>query len=619
MAAAAGIDVGHTSFAMAVHRGGGSSSAVDVVYSPSGAPTWPTDEVRAHDSHGSVSGGAGGGGLSSEGGAPGVRGRPEDARRAALRHLSDSIAAHGGGVCLPAEADGAPRFEAVVAIDAGADGAQRAQLREDVTAGGVKVLRLVNRPTLVAHQLAMRDVFGADERCVIVIVGGRTCSATVMSQDEGLYDVLSHVSESDGAGGDAMDDLVAADCARRFGQRLRDGAAHRLRRAVRQARHALSMPHTTTTAVTVEDAGSGDAPDLSLSLSRARLEHLIEPVCRNIVGVVQRALVAADTREGDIVRVGIAGGCAVSPRVRAAVRGVFSHAHESYDPEPATVAARGAASLAARLSRRACDPCLHALVTPMIPCSLGVEAEDGAMVAVLPRNTMVPVRKTKGALLRRENDGSVNVRVFEGERPVAAANREVACLVLEPQVETTDDSADHSVLVAMTFLVDADDVLTVTAEPTSDAGLRPTTWTSPLAEAGRLSEAEIAAMVEEAAAFRDRDAAEEAVLRHAEDIATLCADSEAREHLGAAAVAEMLASRAQAVHSMRDSNHAPPEDAHALAEQLAGRMAAASAALEGTEVHRRFFPPDISSIDADEPAVDAVGGAPGIPSIEEVD
>ena len=428
---------------------------------------------------------------------------PEQVSALVLRSMKASAEAHLGR----------PVDEAVVTVPAYFNDAQR---KATITAGriaGLNVSRVLNEPTAaaIAYGLDRTDGAPATERNVVVYdLGGGTFDVSVLTVDDGFFEVLATGGDTHLGGEDFDNALVqhVVDAARRRHrvELTRDaGAMARVRAAVEAAKRQLSSEPAAT--VSVEDVVPG--VHLRERVTRAEFEELARPLLQKTLAHVQRALDDARLATGAVDDVVLVGGSTRIPLVRALLKRHFGgkEPHGRINPDEAVAygaAVQAAITCGASAELQGSEGVVLVDITPL---SLGLEVAGGVMHRLLPRGSQVPANASEGFTTFEDGQTSVRVKVFEGERAMTKDNRllgtfELAGIAPQPRGKP---------VIRVTLSVDANAVLTVHAADEGNPAVR-----SELTVAnsrGELSEADVARMVAEAELF----AAEDDAVRAAAD------------------------------------------------------------------------------------------------------
>jgi molecular chaperone DnaK len=411
-----------------------------------------------------------------------VRGKqyaPEEISAQVLRKLADDAAKFLGEKVT----------EAVITVPAYFNDAQRQATKDAGRIAGLDVLRIINEPTAAALAYGL-DKKGS-ETVLVFDLGGGTFDVSLLDVGDGVVEVRS--TSGDGhLGGDDFDkrvvDWMADEFKRDHGIDLRDDAQalQRLYEAAEKAKVELSSTTTTQINLPFITADASGPKHLSLSLTRSRFDQLTADLVERCRKPVEQALADAKLTSDDIDEVILVGGSTRTPAVQALVRRLTGGKEPNMSVNPDEVVAIGAALQAGVLKGEVED----VVLLDVTPLSLGLETLGGVMTKVIERNTTIPARRTETFSTADDNQSAVDVVVLQGERELAADNRQLARFRLEgirpaprgmPQIEVTFD-------------IDANGILNVSARDEETGAEQQVT----IAESTNLDQSEIERMVAEA-------------------------------------------------------------------------------------------------------------------------
>jgi molecular chaperone DnaK len=315
-------------------------------------------------------------------------------------------------------------------------------------------MRIINEPT--AASLAYGLEKKKNEKIAVFDLGGGTFDISILDVGDGVFEVKG-VNGDTHLGGDDFDqvliDYIADEFKRENGIDLRKDqmALQRLKEAAERAKKDLSQATTTDINLPFITADQTGPKHLQMAITRSKFEQLVHHLIERCRGPVMRALADAKYKPGDIDEVVLVGGMTRMPKVQQLVKEIFGkEGHKGVNPDE--VVAIGAAIQGAQLLLGSKSEVLLLDVTPL---SLGIETLGGVMTRLIDRNTTIPTRKENVFSTADDNQPAVTVRVFQGEREMAADNRLLGQFNLEgiapaprgmPQIEVAFDIDANGIL-----------------------------------------------------------------------------------------------------------------------------------------------------------------------------
>jgi molecular chaperone DnaK len=390
---------------------------------------------------------------------------------------------------------GQPVSKAVITVPAYFNDAQRQATKDAGQIAGLEVMRIVNEPTAAALAYGLDKK--KDETIAVYDFGGGTFDISILEVGEGVVEVKSTNGDTH-LGGDNLDqkviDWIASEFKKSDGIDLTKDrmALQRLKEAAEKAKMELSSVMETDINLPFVTADASGPKHLSMKLTRARFEQLVEDLLQRTVGPTKQALSDAGVDPSKIDEVVLVGGSTRIPRVQSIVKELFGKdPHKGVNPDE--VVAVGAAIQAGVLAGEVKD----LLLLDVTPLSLGIETLGGVMTTLIQRNTTIPTRKSETFSTAADNQTSVEVHVLQGERPLARDNRTLGRFHLIglppaprgiPQIEVTFD-------------IDANGIVNVQAKDLGTGKEQKITITS----SSGLNKEEVDKMMREAEAHADED------------------------------------------------------------------------------------------------------------------
>ena len=337
--------------------------------------------------------------------------------------------------------------EAVITVPAYFNDAQRQATKEAGEIAGLNVRRIINEPTAAALAYGL-DKKHKDSKVAVFDLGGGTFDISVLELGEGVFEVKSTNGDTH-LGGDNFDmrvlEYIADEFKKTDGIDLRKDpmALQRLREAAEKAKMELSQLLQTEINLPFITATAEGPKHLNMTLTRAKLEQLVEDLVQRCIPPVEKALKDAGLNPNQIDEIILVGGMTRMPRVQQLVKEVFGkEGHKGVNPDE--VVAVGAAIQGGVLSGDVTD----VLLLDVTPLSLGIETLGGVMTPMIQANTTIPTKKSEIYSTASDSQPSVEIHVLQGERPMAVDNRTLGQFHLDgippaprgvPQIEVTFD------------------------------------------------------------------------------------------------------------------------------------------------------------------------------------
>ncbi|KAI0946194.1 hypothetical protein AcV7_010231 [Taiwanofungus camphoratus] len=387
---------------------------------------------------------------------------------------------------------------AVVTVPAYFNDAQRQATKDAGTIAGLQVLRIINEPTAAAIAYGL-DKKGGESQIIVYDLGGGTFDVSLLSIDDGVFEVLATAGDTH-LGGEDFDNRVMEYLTKQYKKKTGTDvsgnlrAMGKLKREVEKAKRTLSSQQSTK--IEIESFEGGN--DFSETLTRAKFEELNMDLFRKTMRPVEQVLKDANLKKEDIDEIVLVGGSTRIPKVQQLLKEYFGK-EPSKGINPDEAVAYGAAVQGGILSG---DESLGDVVlVDVCPLTLGIETTGGVMTKLIPRNTVIPTRKSQIFSTAADNQPTVLIQVYEGERSLTKDNN----LLGKFELSGIPPAPRGVPQIEVTFEIDANGIMRISAVDKGTGKSESVTITN---EKGRLSPEEIERMVKEAEDFAAEDEAQ---------------------------------------------------------------------------------------------------------------